>query len=148
MNKNLGMRWGTEGKIWEKLLLLSHFSFSTPQTVAHQASCPLISQARILEWVAISFSRRSFRPRNQTCISYIGRWVLYHWATWERRRESAQVTRWPLEPTENPEGRRAPLSGSRPFKGTKPWKWYSILGCLYCWDINICHCHKSYKHLL
>ena len=25
-----------------------------------------ISQARILEWLAISFSRRSFRPRNQT----------------------------------------------------------------------------------
>ena len=28
-----------------------------------------ISQARILEWVAISFSRRSSRPRDQTCVS-------------------------------------------------------------------------------
>ena len=35
-----------------------------------------ISQARILEWVAISFSRGSSQPRDQTCISCIGRWVL------------------------------------------------------------------------
>ena len=37
-----------------------------------------ISQAKILEWVAISFSRRSFQPRDPTCISRIGRWILYH----------------------------------------------------------------------
>ena len=36
-----------------------------------------ILQARILEWVAISFSR------DQTHMSYIGSWVLYHWATRE-----------------------------------------------------------------
>ena len=40
-----------------------------------------ISQARILEWVAILFSRGVFWPRDQTCISWIGRWILYHWAT-------------------------------------------------------------------
>ena len=39
-----------------------------------------ISQASILEWVAISFPRESFGPRDQTCI---GRWILYRWATWE-----------------------------------------------------------------
>ena len=42
-----------------------------------------ISQARILEWVAISFSRASSRPRNWTCISCvscIGRKILYHWS--------------------------------------------------------------------
>ena len=37
-----------------------------------------IVQARILEQVAISFSRGSFQPRNQTCISFIGRQILYH----------------------------------------------------------------------
>ena len=39
--------------------------------------------ARILKWVAISFSRGSSWPRAQTCIScgsYIGRQILYHWA--------------------------------------------------------------------
>ena len=41
-----------------------------------------ILQARTLEWVAMSSSRGSFRPRDPTCISYIsctGRQVLYHW---------------------------------------------------------------------
>ena len=37
-----------------------------------------ISQARILEWVAISFSRGSSQPRDQTCISCNGRRILYH----------------------------------------------------------------------
>ena len=42
-----------------------------------------ISQARILEWVAISFSSGSSWTRDQTHVSCIGRWILYHWATWE-----------------------------------------------------------------
>ena len=40
-----------------------------------------ILQARTLEWFAMSFSRGSSHPRDQThiyCVSYIGRWVLYH----------------------------------------------------------------------
>ena len=43
-------------------------------------------QARVLEWVAVPSSRGSSPPRDRTHISYvfcIGRWVLYHWATWE-----------------------------------------------------------------
>ena len=40
-------------------------------------------QAKILECVAISFSRGSSWPRVRTLISYIGRQILYHWATWE-----------------------------------------------------------------
>ena len=47
------------------------------------SSVHVISQARILEWVAISFSRRSFCPRDWICVSCIGRQILYHWATWE-----------------------------------------------------------------
>ena len=40
-----------------------------------------ILQARILEWVAMSSSRGSSWPRDQTHVSYVsclGRWVLYH----------------------------------------------------------------------
>ena len=37
-----------------------------------------ISQARMLEWVAISFSRGSSRPRDQTSVLCIGRWILYY----------------------------------------------------------------------
>ena len=45
-----------------------------------------IFQAGVLEWVSISFSRGSSRPRNWTCVSCVscfGRWVLYHCNTWE-----------------------------------------------------------------
>ena len=42
-----------------------------------------ISQAGILEWVAISSSRGSSQPKDWTHVSCIGRWILYHQATWE-----------------------------------------------------------------
>ena len=45
-----------------------------------------VFQARILEWVAISSSRGSSWPRDQTrvsSVSCIGRQILVHWATWE-----------------------------------------------------------------
>ena len=45
-----------------------------------------IFQARILDQVAISYSRRSSQPWGWTCISCfscIGRQILYHWATCE-----------------------------------------------------------------
>ena len=41
--------------------------------------------AKILEWVAISFSRGSLQPNDRTqvsCISCIGRWVLYQLSYW------------------------------------------------------------------
>ena len=40
-----------------------------------------ISQARILEWVAIPFSRGSSQPRDQTQVSCIGGEFLAIWAT-------------------------------------------------------------------
>ena len=42
-----------------------------------------ILQARILEWVAISFSRGSSWLRDQIRVSCISRQMLYYWATWE-----------------------------------------------------------------
>ena len=46
-----------------------------------------IFQAGIPEWVAISYSRgSSWRPRGRihvSCVSCIGRWILYPYATWE-----------------------------------------------------------------
>ena len=46
-----------------------------------------ISQARILEWVATSFSGGSSWPRNQTHISCIGRGILSFWAPREDHNE-------------------------------------------------------------
>ena len=37
-----------------------------------------ISQARILEWVAISCYRGSSQPKDRTHLSYIGRQILHH----------------------------------------------------------------------
>ena len=46
--------------------------FLIPWTVAYQApSIHGILQARVLEWAAISFSRGSSRPRDQTWVSHI-----------------------------------------------------------------------------
>ena len=48
-----------------------------------------IFQSRILEWVVISSPRGCSRLRNQTHVSFpscIGRWILYHCATWEAQR--------------------------------------------------------------
>ena len=42
-----------------------------------------IIQARILEWVTIFSSRGSSPARDPTCVSWIGRWILYHWVTWK-----------------------------------------------------------------
>ena len=57
--------------------------FVTLRTVARQAfSVQGVLQARILVWVAVPSSRGSSWPRDRACISYVsymGRWVLYHW---------------------------------------------------------------------
>ena len=56
----------------KKLKLLSHVQlFVTLWTVAHQATLSIgILQARILERVAISFSRGSSRSKDQTQVSH------------------------------------------------------------------------------
>ena len=59
-----------------------------------------ILQARILEWAAISFSRGSSQPRNQTHICYIGRQILDHWAT----RETPTLSYHPLKTLNNQPG--------------------------------------------
>ena len=53
-----------------------------------------ILQARILEWIAISFSRGSSQPRDRTqvsCVSCIGRQILYHWAARGRPFKAVQM---------------------------------------------------------
>ena len=66
--------------------VLSHFScvwlFATLCT-PWGSSVHGVLQARILEWVAISFSRGSSQPRVQTSISWSSRQVFCCWATRE-----------------------------------------------------------------
>ena len=68
--------------------VLSHiWLFVTPRACSLPGpSIQGIFQARIQEWVAISYSRGSSWPRDWTqvsCSSCTGRRILYHWATWE-----------------------------------------------------------------
>ena len=68
----------------------------------HSVDCsPLVSsvhrafQVRILEWVAISYSRGSSWPSDPACISCIGRQILYHWATKEAPLLWVEHFKWP-----------------------------------------------------
>ena len=60
------------------LTLCNPLDYSLPGSFVHG-----LFQAGILEWVAISSSSGSSRPRDQTCVSCIGRQILYPSATWE-----------------------------------------------------------------
>ena len=60
------------------LTLCSPAGCSPPGSTVHG-----VFQARILEWVAVSYLRGSYWSRQWTWVSCIGKWVLYHWAAWE-----------------------------------------------------------------
>ena len=56
-----------------------------------------ILQARILEWVAVPAYGGSSPPQDWTHVSFIsciGRWVLYHWATWEALDDANGWSQW------------------------------------------------------
>ena len=77
------------GTIQRKCMCTCSITQSCP-TLCHPINCSLpgfsvlgIFQSRMLEWVAISYSRGSFQPRDRTgisCISYIGRRILYDYS--------------------------------------------------------------------
>ena len=64
-----------------RLTLCNPMDCNWPGSSVHE-----ILWARIVEWVAISYSRGSSQSRDQTrvsCVSCVGRQILYHCATWE-----------------------------------------------------------------
>ena len=104
-----GGEWRTQKVKKKKICLMSQkfrghqlswvpFGDSNPSCCLGTQSCPTLRdpmdcsppgfpvhgtlQSRTLEWGAISFSRGSSRPRDQTRVSFIGRQILYHGATW------------------------------------------------------------------
>ena len=60
------------------LTLCNPMDCSPPGPTVHETA-----QARVLEWVAISYFRESSCPRDRTFVSCIGRWILNHCFTWE-----------------------------------------------------------------
>ena len=75
--------WNLEGVCVHAKLLQSCLTLHKPMACSPPgSSVHWILQAKILEWVAMPFSRGSSQPRDWTCGSYvscIGRWVLYHY---------------------------------------------------------------------
>ena len=79
---------GTEEQIFSSLLSCGFLCYCclvaqsclTLHSTLPGSSVHGISQARILERVTISFSTESSQPRGRTCVSCIGRWILYTWA--------------------------------------------------------------------
>ena len=64
---------------------LSHvWLFPTLWTLAQQAPVSMgFSRQEYVSGLPFPPLGGSSWPRDQTCISYIGGWILYHWATWE-----------------------------------------------------------------
>ena len=81
------------------LTLVAHLDYSLSGSSVHG-----ISQPRILEWIANSFSMGSSWPRDGTCISCTGRQILYCWATrgawycsyWHKISNKDTLTMWLL----------------------------------------------------
>ena len=74
------------------LALWDPMDYSPPDYSIHG-----ILQARLLERVAISFSRESSQPRGWTHVSHvsrIGRWILHHCATWEASRRAVVLRKY------------------------------------------------------
>ena len=85
----------TATTVWLSVCGCSCLSLWDPMDCSPRASSVHgILQARILEWFAISFSRGSSWPRDQTwvsCISCIHRQILYHCATRETQFDSVHL---------------------------------------------------------
>ena len=59
-------------------------SFATPWTVTHQVPLSMgLSRQEYCSGLPFPSSGESLWPRTWTCVSCIGQWVLYHWATRE-----------------------------------------------------------------
>ena len=126
------------------VFLLSYIQFFvTPWTFSLPGSSLCgISQARILEWVAISFSRGSFRPKDQTQVScsagkfftdlatcHICCNYFFKWCTYESESRSVMsqlfATPWAIQSMEfsRPEywsGQPFPSPGDLPNPGIEP----------------------------
>ena len=92
------MKAGGEVK-WSEVKLLSRVWLCDPMDCSLPgSSVPGILQAGILEWVAISFSRRSSQPRDRTWVSRIAGRRFTIWATrevprvWQRIRWLDSIT--------------------------------------------------------
>ena len=98
------MLCGSHGKqVWKRIgKCVEVLDTQSCPTVCDPMNCSLpgssihgILQARILKWVAISFSRGSLRPRDWTQVSHITGRFFSIWAIWEACSKMAFLLRSP-----------------------------------------------------
>ena len=70
--------FGSMFSVHAKSLQLCPIRYDLTDCIPQGSSVHGILHARILEWVAMPFSRGSSQPRDQISVSCIGRQVLYH----------------------------------------------------------------------
>ena len=116
-------------------------------TQAPGSSVHGISQERILEWVAISFSRRSSRPKDQTCVSCMaGRFFITESRAKPNSGVGKTVLNWVREVFI---GYGSMISSSVTLISPFSWIVVTSLGILWCRDFalgfgNILYCSRWY----
>jgi len=71
------------------LILVTPMDFSLPDFSIHG-----ILQTRILDWIAISFSRGSSTPRDRTQVSCIAGRHFIDWATYTKHHRDVRPLKW------------------------------------------------------
>ena len=95
LSQGVKMIYTSEKKKW-KLVTQSCLTLCDPMNCRQPGSFVHgILQARILEWVAIPFSRRSSQPRDWTWVSCIASRFFTHWATREALSLRYKCCHWP-----------------------------------------------------
>ena len=120
--------------------MLSHFSHvqlcKSMDCSPPGSSVDGILQARILEWIAMPFSRGSSQPRGQTCISYvscIGRWILFQTNISGRR--SQQLGHTALK---NISHKYPQMVSIQPSTQNLTYSCSQHPTCLYSWSLKLC----------
>ena len=114
------------------------------------SSVPGILQARILEWVAISFSRGSSRPRDQTQVSRNGGRCFNLWATREAKSacNSGDLSSIPGSGRSPGEGNSYPLQYScLESSMDRGACWATVHEVANSWTwLSDCHTHRAGAH--
>ena len=99
-------------------------------------------QARILEWVAISLSRGSSRPRDQTRVFCIARQMLYHLSHREAISGSRRITEFQ---SSCQDGMVSHLKPCCPFLNSLTWllSGFSFLTAIALHSLPHGSCHKA-----
>ena len=131
-----GWIWGVISFVCLYILVCCCLVAKSCPTLCDPMNCSLpgssvcgMSQARILAWGVISYSRGSSRPRDRTCISCIGKRILYHCATlWASNSTPESVPQRTEDRTKQALG---PKCWQRQYSLVKRWKQPKCHQCLH-----------------